>query len=269
MSKKEIIIIGSLALIGLVLATQYDLQISQTLFDQSNWIGHFGEAFGEFPGLMVGTLSSAVLILTRNKQSNRSNIGSILFGGLFFVGLSLVAGSIPFVYLNYPWWYGLFIAPFLIGGSAFLLHKIPPSLYPQLRKIAWIGILTLLTTIVTINVVKLSWSRVRFKDMIDSFSTFTPWFQSNWFTGNTNLTSFPSGHVATASVIMVITLLPYTIPSLKKQAPLLKAVSYGWIIMVMVSRIIIGAHFLSDTIVGALIGLGIFWLIAHAAKIRP
>lgn len=269
MSKKEITIIVGVALIGLAIATRYDLQISQTLFDQSNWFGRFGEVFGEFPGLMVGVLSCAILVLTRNKQSVRSNLYSILFGGLFFIGLSLMAGTIPFIYMKLSWWYGTIITFFLISGSTFLLKKIPLSLYPTLRRIAWVGILTLFTTIVTVNMIKLGWSRVRFRDMLNSFSTFTPWFQSNGFTGNTKWTSFPSGHVATASVIIVITLLPRMITSLKKYTSLMMVISYGWILLIMLSRIFIGAHFLSDTIVGACFGIGIFWLIAHGSKIKP
>ena len=54
MKKNTLFVVGGVSILGMILATLFDLSISQFLFDQSNLLGRFGEAFGEVPGILVG-----------------------------------------------------------------------------------------------------------------------------------------------------------------------------------------------------------------------
>ncbi len=65
--------------------------------------------------------------------------------------------------------------------------------------------------------------------------------------------SFPSGHSANSSILMLLTLLPVLRPSLSRQRTMLFGVGFGW--AVAVSRIVMGAHYLSDTAMGLAVGL--------------
>ena len=58
--------------------------------------------------------------------------------------------------------------------------------------------------------------------------------------------SFPSGH--TSAAFMMATLLGYFFPAFL--IPL-----YGWAILVACSRVVLGVHFPTDTLVGALLGI--------------
>lgn len=58
--------------------------------------------------------------------------------------------------------------------------------------------------------------------------------------------SFPSGH--TSAAFMMATLLSYYAPALM---PLL----YGWAALVGFSRVVLGVHFPTDTLVGAILGI--------------
>ena len=58
--------------------------------------------------------------------------------------------------------------------------------------------------------------------------------------------SFPSGH--TSAACMVATLLAYFFPSLM-------LVLYLWVVLVAFSRVILGVHFPTDTLVGGVLGL--------------
>lgn len=57
----------------------------------------------------------------------------------------------------------------------------------------------------------------------------------------------------------MITLLPKFIPALGKKENILKVIACIWIGCVMVSRIIMGAHFLSDVTMGMTISLVLFY----------
>lgn len=59
--------------------------------------------------------------------------------------------------------------------------------------------------------------------------------------------SFPSGH--TSAAFMMATLLGYYLPALM---PLL----YCWATLVGFSRVVLGVHFPTDTLVGAILGIG-------------
>ncbi|MEI7668246.1 MAG: phosphatase PAP2 family protein, partial [Erysipelotrichaceae bacterium] len=263
MTKKEWMIILLLAIFGLALSVSFDLEISSLLYNQSNWLGRFGEAFGEFPGLFIGALSSAILVLTRNKNAKQSTVSSSILGGLCWLILSILAGVMPSYYLHLPLWTGLILSLIVLVITILLIRKIPVEHYSKIRNIAWVGLLTLVCSSLFVSLLKMGWSRVRFRDMGLSVSAFTPWYLPNGFLGNYKWASFPSGHVATATVIFVFTLLPTVLSSLKKYNKLISIICYLWLIMVMLSRIIMGAHFLSDTIVGVLITLSLFQLFSN------
>lgn len=59
--------------------------------------------------------------------------------------------------------------------------------------------------------------------------------------------SFPSGH--TSAAFMMATLLSYFFPAMA--VPL-----YGWAILVGFSRVVLGVHFPTDTLIGSLLGIG-------------
>jgi membrane-associated phospholipid phosphatase len=263
MTKKEWLIILLVAILGLVLSVPFDLKISSILYDQSNWVGRFGEAFGEFPGLFIGALSCAILVLTRNKNAKWPTLSSSILASLGLLILSTLAGVMPVTYLHLPLWTGMILSLSVLIITILLIRKIPIELYPKVRRIAWVGLLTLVCSSLIVSLFKMGWSRVRFRDMGLSISAFTPWYLPNGFLGNLKWASFPSGHVATATVIFVFTLLPTVFFSLKKYAKVISILCYLWVIMVMFSRIIMGAHFLSDTIVGALISLTLFQLFSN------
>lgn len=250
MKKKSLLIILTLSVIGLILAIPFDLSISQFLFNQNNLLGRFGEAVGEVPGILVGVFGCAALILTYKKNSKFSKISSFIFGSLFLVLLSFMAASLPTHYIESPSWVTYLFTLIYLVGAIYLVKKTPETSYPTLRKYAWVAVLTLLTETIVVNLIKFGWSRVRYRDLVESTSAFSAWFIPNGFTGNTDHMSFPSGHVANAAVILFITLLPNVYLNLQKYRKLLVIFSFIWIALIMVSRIIMGAHFLSDTIVG-------------------
>jgi membrane-associated phospholipid phosphatase len=268
MTKKETLIVLGVALGLLILAIPLDLQFSSLVYDQSSWFGRAFEAIGEFPAMAVAMFSSAALIFTRNRKNLLSNIGSLILGGLFLGLSALMGGVLPFNYLDLSLIPGFVLAFVYVVIAVLLVKRIPTQYYPQLRRAAWIGLMTFIVSMVLVNLIKMGWGRMRFRAMEESVSGFSPWYLPQGFNSNEEFKSFPSGHVANAALILFITLLPSFIPALEKHKIKLKFVVYGWVILVALSRIVMGAHFISDVTVGFVVTLLVFLLFSKVYKVK-
>ena len=145
--------------------------------------------------------------------------------------------------------------------SQVVLYKIPKDKVLKYKRAALITVLLVLTEIISVNIFKVYWGRVRFRDMLDDFSKFTPWYLLQ---GNTGNTSFPSGHTADAWAIIVLTLFISKEKIKLYRSALIAAIVWGT--LVAISRVVIGAHFASDVTVGAAITIGIFFLLKSIIK---
>ena len=128
-----------------------------------------------------------------------------------------------------------------------------------------------------ITIIKTPIGRCRFRTMnkLDNFSYYTPWYVIN---GKRNILdfvsdscksfpsivllipkekdfSFPSGHTFSAGVIYSLLSLPYLFKKLDKAW--VKAIFYvvcvGYTAIVAISRIMVGAHYMSDVLFGGTI----------------
>ncbi|MBK7228246.1 MAG: phosphatase PAP2 family protein [Ignavibacteriales bacterium] len=55
--------------------------------------------------------------------------------------------------------------------------------------------------ILFVSLIKIFWGRIRFRDLSDNYSDFTPWYFSQGVTGHQ---SFPSGHAAMGFMMMAL-----------------------------------------------------------------
>lgn len=126
-----------------------------------------------------------------------------------------------------------------------------------------IGMVLCLATLlapVAINLIKDPWARPRYRAIVVTDGLpFQNWWQAgtalrDQFTAmdvpKEEFKSFPSGHTSEAALMVLLGLLPAAIPKMKKWEPLLVGSGLALPILVAISRIIMGAHFLSDVTVG-------------------
>ena len=106
----------------------------------------------------------------------------------------------------------------------------------------------------------------------DPRACFMPWWQPGQTLRNElvaagvaaeEFKSFPSGHTANASALMLLSLLPCIRPALAKKRGLLFGIGFGWTCLVALSRVIMGAHYLTDTAVGFGIGLAVLAVVSR------
>ena len=72
--------------------------------------------------------------------------------------------------------------------------------------------------------------------------------------------------VANAALILFITLIPGFFPAWEKHKASLKGFAFGWVMIVAASRIVMGAHFLSDVTFGFLVTFLIFLLFSKVFR---
>ena len=124
-----------------------------------------------------------------------------------------------------------------------------------------------------INLIKVPWGRVRMRQIYKtSESYFTPWWQAGSTlkkklmaegVSSDEFRSFPSGHTACAACAMLIGLLPTLRKGKEKRTRLLFILGCLWAAAVAISRIWMGAHFLTDVTMAWLIALGMCALCVH------
>lgn len=239
----------------------FDLDISIALFNANSLFAKIFEAIAEIPFTFIALTSFTILFLTRNRQIKWQ---SIVISIISIIGILAYSFLMVFFVLNYLKVKGAMIYGFIFflpisAMSLFFMNFLCKKYGKELKTIAIIAILTILAEQLIINLLKYMWGRPRMRDMVAPYSNFRPWYLPNWF-GESD--SFPSGHAANSACIIVITLLSKVFGKHKYVGTIITSiVCFVWILTVMISRIIAGAHFASDVITGACITLSIFYFL--------
>lgn len=265
-----------LAALGLTAGYFWDLPISRYIYDPASPLALWAEAAGWWPLYMPFGLLGFVLAVSCRKKANTLK-GGLGFAGsllLLLLGLAVLilpachyldkravaftGGAAPLIWLT---------AAFLAALIAVLCCRIKPGNLLRLRVYALFGIGFMIFENIIVNLLKLLWQRTRYDDMLQSgsFDAFT-----NWLTlpGNGG-SSFPSGHTAAAASIILFVFFVLLFPSCKREGEKLLFTGYMYILLVGVGRMMMGRHFLSDTIAAALtvtILTALLWALAPVRK---
>lgn len=282
--------ISAILIILLMLGTFFDLQISQKIaslpkgfYHSPNIFGRIFETIGEMPIYVI--TSVAAVLLYQNADRRKKTLLNITLK-ILCVAISLA--------LSYYMFYKLFkyisqhfsfedkigsffdyLAYFLLGviytlSLIFLTKKIQNNFLNKIFKICLIVLFTALFSQILSNILKIFAGRYRYCTMntIGDFSLFSPWYVFNGKRQPTEemkilgvasdgLKSFPSGHTAAASMVIVFTALPTFFEKInnKRSKIIINVTCWLYIVLVMFSRIIMGKHFLSDVVIGLAITL--------------
>lgn len=255
---------------GFALGTFYDFKLNTLLYTPDSLFAALWEAFGWYPAF-IPAIFLALLGLTQPKSAGdlpkRLLFGLVAFGG--FAALYLAS----YHYLDKRHLVnGLYDPAFYIWLAAGLMivvvcvlstHRLQGNLRQQLALGCIMGSAFLVMQQVITYVLKLVWGRMRFDDMILSGKEelFTPWFQPFGPGGS----SFPSGHTANAACILVLLFLCDLFPQWARHKKLILIICWSYIAIMAYSRILIGRHFLTDTLASCVI-VGLLFSAFHNSK---
>lgn len=260
--KNAIIFFYAAAAAALITAAFLDLKIDIFLNNPQNPIAIWFCNTGELPSRLICPLAGAVIFKTGDKIWQKVLGALINIGGSGYLGFYIGKYFFAEEYrLSYD------IALGALFGVAVLVVMswidIPEKSKKVIRIFAVTGIAVMAVQLLTLDVMKSVWGRVRFRDLLkaDSYEAFTPWYVINGVNGNK---SFPSGHTAGAGMSYLMMLFPFVSEKWKKRAGLCVVVPMIYTTIVGLTRLVMGAHYLSDITVGGTVS---FTLVLIAVSI--
>ena len=289
MTKKRLIevIAWAAAFVAILLvASFFDLQINVRLGNADSVYGQFFRLFGELTGWIVVPVAGMFLYRVTGKRNKAAVVVSVFWALVTFVGWYLSLNYILEEFTGTAYMDGYYSSPYshvtiyaavfaviLTICSLTITKRIPKE---TLYKLAMLGaalLLALALSQIVANVLKIMWSRQRFRNLpIGNGGTdstgFTPWYHpnfgknkgANYFPDSAGMEesdaykSFPSGHTAGAALTFTLLIIPDLFEKAKKFKPCFYVFAIVYTVAVAISRIVNRAHYLSDTLFGGYIG---------------
>ncbi|MFW9947448.1 MAG: phosphatase PAP2 family protein [Candidatus Odinarchaeota archaeon] len=236
---KSVKLLITILIIWIILATLfgiYDWEISIAVVNENSGWGNFGADYGEVPGYALIAIALATWLGSYIKNIKKQKILIILavITGVIYLLLGIFDNDNTDISLGIS----LIILPLM-----YLITTWNKD-WKSYRKVASIiSILAIINPLLLVQLIKLFWGRVRFKDL--AIGPYTPWFIPRGITGNF---SFPSGHAAMGWMFLPLLII---VQNKKIKFPLkltLLIGIIGWGMFVAMSRVIVGAHYCSDVL---------------------
>ncbi len=275
----------------LLTATFTDLQVSQALTRFSLPAGQyyaddiFGvvfECIGTSPELLLGGVCAAMLTVwaVRLMQRGAARTLLMLAGGAGTIGAYTREFYDLFHYIcrhvpgdghvpAFLWGVAAFLALFCAALTLFAVSCFSDDTLRRLPRYACVTICSILLALLLVNALKNPIGRMRYRAMnvIGDFSGYTPWYVVNgqpdkaWmretFGTADAFKSFPSGHTRAAAATFYLVSLADVIGVKGRRRAMLWCFAVLFTGLVAVSRIMVGAHFFSDVLVGGTIGFSV------------
>lgn len=263
--KNEIIIFYVFSVAMMIIASFFDLQIDKALNNPTDAFSLWFYATGEMPARLVLPLAGVVIFYLSEKIFFKLLGGIVCMGGSAYLGThisnymfkdenNLIFGIV----------FGIGIGLITMVAGKYI--KIPNVLKKPLLIFAYAGIAVMAIEVGIVEVVKIFWGRPRFRAMkeIGDFSIFQQWYQFNGdkykplfesaFEHPSNeVKSCPSGHTASAAVSYLMMFMPFCFDKFRDKTKLCFAVPFVYTGIVAFTRMVLGAHFLSDVTIGSII----------------
>lgn len=275
MKKVYWIVLGVVVFL-LLIGTFADLPVDVALYDRGSAFGEFFAVAAMIPiwtlipmsaGLMFGALLTQ--FGSMGKVWRVACIALLVFGiYATYERTSGFYGSRHLHGLPFPALVYIVIAAFLLAAA---LGAYASRQYPEaVLKAALVGIVAVAGGRMLLDVFKDMWGRQRFWTMDDPAAQFTAWYRPQ-FPGaermaemGDKIKSFPSGHSFGGISVLWLSMFPAFLGFCQKNR---KAWSTGVAVfalcfwaLVMVSRLVLGEHFLSDVSMSAIIFLAAFMI---------
>ena len=265
-------IVLGLFVLGFILGTFLDLSLTEAIFSRDNTFGITMSAIGTLPGYMIlAALGGGFVALALHRQYKTLYKVLLYVGALAGFGAAIFFSGREFFGPNgftneKIKWVGFLIALPIACGCGFLGYYLTKK---SENKYLWLiyliaAIAIFMALVPGVTLIKVIFHRPRYRTLsLYPDIDFYPWYKRcadyKEFMAQYNLTSeefksFPSGHAGASSVFMIgVSLLPLINKKFEKITLPLFYVGFAYALFVSFTRILVGAHFLSDVSMGGLL----------------
>jgi membrane-associated phospholipid phosphatase len=277
-TKNFSVLLVAIILLGLTICGSFfDYQLANDLYIGQRFSDNvFGVIFA-FIGIIpvfVGWsfLGASILYLSRKNVENvaRRRLLIALSILLFVLSFFYFCNTLMMVNSNafaVHWAIAYPIGILVILGASYLGYKLSkksdnPELLKTLIFLAFVSLLTMVIIMSTKGIM----DRPRFRFVLDSLNG--DYFRNFWQSGSDikanmqtkvvsdEFSSFPSGHSAYSMfAIFLFPAFGEYIPKMRKYKPLLFVIGFIWWVLTALSRLTVGAHYLTDVTIAGLVTL--------------
>ena len=249
---------GAVSVILMCIATVYDLDISVAAVGAREnsaalrMVSYALQIIGEWPGPIFGSFAAAIIVRSLAARTEKYRALAWRLSGFaleYILMLYCVRATLkPFEEYRAAFLISCIMIP---ASLALIITRltaiIPEKTLAELFVPALVTFFAALAVLITVQFTKMLWGRIRFRDFGEDISRFVPWYKIDFFSG---YNSFPSGHTANMAIIFAFPLWLAAIGKSRKTVVISYVVIGICTAAMAISRIFIGAHFLSDITVG-------------------
>ncbi len=250
-----------LLLLAAVLVIPFEQALSESLYEPNDVVASWVSSLAYVPGYFF--FLYAWFMLLKYAMARYKNLLRVLQGVGMVGAFALMAlMSIKLIdYLEHPPLVLSILITAMVGGAFRLSRVTYVDAGADGARMGFHMLLTFVCTLFAVYGLKILWARPRpFLVMAENDTVFRPWFLPGGISDLNAFHAFPSGHTAITALWVVSLTLSGLLdgPSFHKKA--LKALLWLWLVLVALSRVVMGEHYMSDTLMAVVIVLGLFWL---------
>ena len=281
-----LIIATSIALLGFILGSFLDLQLSTAIADRTNNFAIFLSVLGPVFGFSGLTFLFGGLIPKGLDKNTHIALRIILlaaaagaYGFCIYMAGKEIFGGHGF-YGAAPKWVGYPIAAIPLAGGEVLGYF---AMKDSSNKNAWILLaiaagVCFLALVPGATLIKEIFHRPRFRSVVATDGLeFYPWWKrcgnykelmATFDLASEEFKSFPSGHTCEAAILLAVaTFAPMANRKYEKYQYLAFGIATAFVLIVALGRIMAAAHYLSDVSMGMLL-IAVFSLIGNEVVLR-
>lgn len=268
MTKKRCIAVLSATALLFLIFTFLDLAFSRAVISPETGFARWVALTGDAPLYLLLDAAGVLLLLD-------GHIGKFRFLGILSLCLGLFFGANRF--MGYAkeidfahGWIG-FLLTAVYAASVFLpLFFVRKRMAERTWTVVAAALAAVALSLIVTNLLKMAAGRVRFEAMMGlneyagsalGEDAYTPWYVFHFRVLGDAMKSFPSGHTGSGAYCFALWYLPVLFPALPKWAkrvllPLPILITF----VIALARVMMGAHFATDTLMAVILSLGAFLL---------
>lgn len=251
-------ILMGIMLLLLVIASFYDLALSELLYNRTSLFAKTVHVFAQLPTYILMAFFSAGVFNTRKRDGSANSMASAFGGFLLTAGFGFLCGYVFLFNLNlYSMTLTMAIAIGIFVCCYIITKLICDDDAKQLRKISFAGLISFGFAYLIGMVMILLLERMPFGRLDASINVFEAWYRLRFHPDQFGVLTrcFPSLNTLIASSVLMMNLFSVSFKRFSESEIMVKIATYSWLFVVALSQVVLGYAYVSDVVISILINM--------------